>query len=314
MDALQTGLRNPARGSYDWDRAMSAQHRLRLPAALLTSVAVHAVVLALVLRAAVSGGLFEEPPAAPTEAKLIRVGLVSKPGGGGGGPLPGLSSPPTGAPGAGAEQPAPPRVRLEPPPLPLPQATAPTRPAAAPHLPAPVRFPTVVARDVPKTPPRVAAPTIAAPPADAAPSAPAATTAGAAAGSQVASLGGDGGRGIGSGVGSGRGGGGEGTGDGSGGDGSDTLAHADYGSNPKPPYPVAAKRLGITGVVVLKVLVRADGSPADVRVLTSSGSSLLDDSALETVRSRWRFIPGRRGNTPVESRIEVPIRFRQTDS
>jgi len=314
MDALQAGLRERGCGPYDGDRSMSAQHPLRLPTALLVSAAVHAAVLALVLRAAVSGGLFEEPPA-PTEAKLIVVGLVSKPGGGGGGALPGLPSAPTGAPGAGARQPAVPRARLEPPPLPLPQANAATRPVlAAPHLPGPVRFPSVVARDVPKTPSQSPAPRIAAPPADAAPPAPAAATANAAAGGQVASLGGDRGHGIGSGAGSGRGGGGEGTGDGSGGDGSDTLAHADYGSNPKPPYPLAAKRLGIVGVVVLKVLVRADGTPAEVGVLTSSGSSLLDDSALETVRSRWRFIPGRRGNTPVESRIEVPIRFRQTDS
>jgi protein TonB len=107
-----------------------------------------------------------------------------------------------------------------------------------------------------------------------------------------------------------RGGGGAGTGDGSGGDGSDALARPAYGSNPKPPYPLAARRLGVEGVVTLDVLVRPDGSPAEVRVRSSSGSPLLDDSAVETVRSRWRFVPARRGNVPVESRVSFPIRFK----
>ena len=125
------------------------------------------------------------------------------------------------------------------------------------------------------------------------------------AGSRVGSLGaGPGGDGVGGGR------GGAGTGDGSGGDGSDGLARPAYGSNPKPPYPLAARRLGIEGVVMLDVLVRPDGSPAEVRVHSSSGSPLLDDSAVETVRSHWRFIPARRGSTPVESRVSFPIRFK----
>jgi protein TonB len=134
-------------------------------------------------------------------------------------------------------------------------------------------------------------------------------TAGAAApkpdagGSQVASRG-DGASG------SGRGGGGAGTGDGSGGDGSDGLARPAHGSNPKPPYPLAARRLGVEGVVTLEVLVRPDGTPAEVHVRRSSGSPLLDESALDTVRSRWRFIPARRGDVAVESRVTFPIRFR----
>lgn len=282
---------------------MSAQHPLRLPAAFATSAAIHAAVLALVLWTASSGGLLVGPPEGPPKAELIRVSLVSKPGGGGGGALPGLPSAPKGEPGAGAPQPPPlPKVQLEPPPPPIPHPTAIARPVlSAPRLPSPVRFPTVVARDVPKAPVRPPEPQVAAPAVNAAP----ATT-----GSQVASLGADGGRGGGGGTGAGRGGGGEGTGDGSGGDGSDGLARPAYGSNPKPPYPLAARRLGVEGVVMLEVLVRPDGSPAEVHVRTSSGSSLLDDSAVETVRSHWRFIPARRGNAAVESRVTFPIRFR----
>jgi periplasmic protein TonB len=232
------------------------------------------------------------------------VSLVSKPGGGGGGVLAGMPSAPKGDPGAGAPEPAPlPRVRLETPPPPVPQLAAAPKPTpVAPRLPSPVHFPTVVARDVAKPP--APAPRVAAAPAPPASSAP------AAAGDQVASLGSADGRGGGGGGGTGRGGGGEGTGDGSGGDGSDGLARPAYGSNPKPPYPLAARRLGVEGVVMLEVLVRPDGTPAEVSIRTSSGSPLLDDSAVETVRSRWRFIPARQNNAAVESRVTFPIRFR----
>jgi protein TonB len=113
--------------------------------------------------------------------------------------------------------------------------------------------------------------------------------------------------GRGDGDGSGGSGGGSGGGAG-GGDGSG--AGAAYASNPLPPYPMVARRLGKEGVVLLEVLVSADGYAADVRVLRSCGFPPLDDSAVTTVRDRWRFVPARHGATPVESRVTVPIRFR----
>jgi protein TonB len=88
-----------------------------------------------------------------------------------------------------------------------------------------------------------------------------------------------------------------------------TSAHPDYGVNPKPPYPMLARRMGMQGTVVLRVHVRADGSVAEAALAQSSGSQLLDDSALKTVREQWRFLPARLDGTPVESWVEVPIRF-----
>jgi protein TonB len=67
--------------------------------------------------------------------------------------------------------------------------------------------------------------------------------------------------------------------------------------------------MGAQGVVLLRVHVRADGSVAEVTVAQSSGFSQLDDAALKTVRERWRFIPARLDGIPVESWVEVPIRF-----
>jgi protein TonB len=86
-------------------------------------------------------------------------------------------------------------------------------------------------------------------------------------------------------------------------------ARPDYGINPKPPYPLIARRMETQGTVLLRVQVRVDRTVAEVQIAQSSGSALLDDSALQTVRDSWRFIPARLNGVPVESWVEVPIRF-----
>jgi protein TonB len=101
---------------------------------------------------------------------------------------------------------------------------------------------------------------------------------------------------------------------GSGWGGSGTLANPDYGVNPKPPYPLIARRMGAQGVVILRVFVRANGTVGDVSIRQSSGFSALDESALKTVRDQWRFLPARLDGQPVESWVEVPIRFVLADS
>ena len=83
---------------------------------------------------------------------------------------------------------------------------------------------------------------------------------------------------------------------------------AAYLNNPKPPYPRMAIRQQIQGTVTLLVRVLPDGSPGDIRIDQSSGNSLLDDSALKTVKS-WRFVPARQGGLPVTAEVKVPIVF-----
>lgn len=101
---------------------------------------------------------------------------------------------------------------------------------------------------------------------------------------------------------------------GHGGGGHGVNAQPDYSLNPKPPYPLFARRMGVQGLVLLRVLVRANGSVALVELANSSGSPLLDSSAIHTVRDRWRFIPAQQNGSPVDSWTEVPIRFVLTDS
>lgn len=84
---------------------------------------------------------------------------------------------------------------------------------------------------------------------------------------------------------------------------------ADYLRNPAPPYPPLARRMGEEGLVLLRVLVNAQGTADSVEIKTSSGSERLDDSAQRTVRN-WKFIPAKRGDAPVQSWVLVPIIFK----
>ena len=84
---------------------------------------------------------------------------------------------------------------------------------------------------------------------------------------------------------------------------------ADYLKNPAPPYPAASRRLREEGKVILRVSVTAEGVAENVEIRTSSGSARLDESALRTVR-QWKFVPAKRGDTPVQSSVLVPIVFK----
>jgi protein TonB len=49
-----------------------------------------------------------------------------------------------------------------------------------------------------------------------------------------------------------------------------------------------------------------------VQLQASSGSSRLDQSALDTVR-RWKFVPARLGKDPIAAWVLVPIAFTLKD-
>lgn len=84
--------------------------------------------------------------------------------------------------------------------------------------------------------------------------------------------------------------------------------NADYLRNPPPAYPYTARRQGLQGKVVMRVLVGTDGVPDQVQVRTSSGVAVLDEAALDAVRN-WRFVPARQGAQPVAAWVLVPINF-----
>jgi TonB family protein len=55
-----------------------------------------------------------------------------------------------------------------------------------------------------------------------------------------------------------------------------------------PVYPELARRMHVSGVVVLQLVVAPDGSVSDAKV--ESGHALLGNAAQDAVR-RWRFEP-----------------------
>lgn len=77
-------------------------------------------------------------------------------------------------------------------------------------------------------------------------------------------------------------------------------------------YPLASRRNREQGTVVLKVLVKANGTAGTAEIKTSSGFSRLDSAALEAVKT-LRFEPAMAGGKPVEEWVAVPFVFRLND-
>ena len=90
-----------------------------------------------------------------------------------------------------------------------------------------------------------------------------------------------------------------------------TNATYEVGSskNPRPPYPPAAFLGHIEGRVIIKAHVMTDGKLGEVQLRQTSGSTQLDQSALETI-ARWELQPARNNGQPVDQWIEIPINFR----
>lgn len=87
---------------------------------------------------------------------------------------------------------------------------------------------------------------------------------------------------------------------------------ANYLSNPRPPYPMVARRMGWEGKVVLNVEVLAEGTCGAINVFRSSGRELLDNAALNTVKN-WKFVPARSGGRAITKWFRVPINFSLED-
>lgn len=94
-----------------------------------------------------------------------------------------------------------------------------------------------------------------------------------------------------------------------------SVAHTDvaYLFNPKPDYPPAARRRGLEGTVLVRVLVSTEGVPDQTRVVGPSGIDELDQAAVIAVQ-RWRFAPAREGSTAIAHWVDIPIRFKLTAS
>lgn len=94
----------------------------------------------------------------------------------------------------------------------------------------------------------------------------------------------------------------------------DVSISASYSaSNAKPIYPNMSKRLGEQGTVVLRVLVKADGTAGAVEVKSSSSFPRLDQAAVEAVKS-WHFNPATSDGKAIDEWYQVPIPFKLQSS
>lgn len=88
-----------------------------------------------------------------------------------------------------------------------------------------------------------------------------------------------------------------------------TGAQLQYAHAPPPIYPREAIRDGLTGTVLLQVLVDVDGKPLEVKISRSSGHRTLDQAARKQVLGHWRFVPAQRNGQAVQAIGLVPVDF-----
>ncbi len=86
------------------------------------------------------------------------------------------------------------------------------------------------------------------------------------------------------------------------------FAQPRYSENPKPLYPQEARKKGYEGEVLLRVEVLSNGRVGEIEVRRSSGHEVLDRSAIAAVK-QWRFVPAKKGETPIPVWVNIPITF-----
>ena len=79
-------------------------------------------------------------------------------------------------------------------------------------------------------------------------------------------------------------------------------------------YPPLSVRIAEQGLVKIRYLVQADGTVGECEVITSSGSSRLDDAACTMVKRRWRFRPATQRGKPVAEYLLADVNFALTPS
>lgn len=87
------------------------------------------------------------------------------------------------------------------------------------------------------------------------------------------------------------------------------ISAARYRKKTPVRYPSVARRRGLSGTVLLHVLVSTDGKGQKFKVAKSSGHAVLDKAALRSVRN-WLFEPNTRNGVPQVSWVSFPVEFK----
>ena len=91
---------------------------------------------------------------------------------------------------------------------------------------------------------------------------------------------------------------------------SSSGSSAQYVGSCEAPYPTMSKRMNEKGTVVVKVLVKSDGTAGDVELKSSSGYPRLDQAWLEAIKNcRFTSSTGSDGK-PIDEWFSAPHTFR----
>jgi len=77
--------------------------------------------------------------------------------------------------------------------------------------------------------------------------------------------------------------------------------------SPEPEYSEAARQTRAEGIVLLNLIVEADGSARDIQIVTPLGLGL-DEEAVVAV-SKWKFAPAQKESVPVPVSVNVEVNF-----
>jgi protein TonB len=80
-------------------------------------------------------------------------------------------------------------------------------------------------------------------------------------------------------------------------------------AQPLPQYTEQARKARVEGIVVLQAVVRKDGTVDSFRVLRGLGYGL-DESAINTIATKWRFRPGTLNGQPVDVQANIEVAFK----
>ncbi len=78
---------------------------------------------------------------------------------------------------------------------------------------------------------------------------------------------------------------------------------------PLPLYTEEARRARVEGIVLLQAIIRKDGSVDSFKVIRGLGYGL-DESAINTIATKWRFKPGTLSGQPVDVQANIEVTFR----
>ncbi|MGV3769291.1 MAG: energy transducer TonB [Sphingobium phenoxybenzoativorans] len=79
----------------------------------------------------------------------------------------------------------------------------------------------------------------------------------------------------------------------------------------QPAYPPSMQRMDMEGSVTVRVRIGADGRVLSVEKLSAASDAFWDATREQALR-KWRFRPGTRDGTPVESERVMTVHFRMT--